>query len=118
MPKVLVLMSGSAVAVTWAHEHVPAILEAWYPGQAAGMAVADVLFGDYNPGGRLPVTFYKSVDQLPAFTDYSMKHRTYRFFTGEPLYSFGYGLTYTTFAYRRLTAPKRASIGADVKISV
>jgi beta-glucosidase len=101
-PVVLVLMNGSAVAVNWARDHVPAIVEAWYPGQAGGDAIADVLFGDYNPGGRLPVTFYKSAEQLPPFTDYSMKGRTYRFFQGEPLYRFGHGLSYTSFAYRNL----------------
>jgi len=98
-PTVVVLLNGSALAVKWARDHVPAILEAWYPGQAGGDAIADVLFGDYNPGGRLPVTFYKSADQLPPFTDYSMKGRTYRFFEGEPLFRFGHGLSYTTFAY-------------------
>jgi beta-glucosidase len=117
-PVVLVLMNGSAVAVNWAKDHVPAIVEAWYPGQAGGDALADVLFGDTNPGGRLPVTFYKSADQLPAFTDYSMKGRTYRFFTGEPLYPFGYGLSYTTFAYRNLTAPAQAKAGDTVKVAV
>ena len=99
-PTVLVLMNGSALAVNWARDHVPAILEAWYPGQAGGDAIADVLFGDYNPGGRLPVTFYKSAEQLPPFTDYSMKGRTYRYFQGEPLFRFGHGLSYTTFEYR------------------
>ena len=101
-PTVLVLMNGSALAVNWARDHVPAIVEAWYPGQAGGDAIADVLFGDYNPGGRLPVTFYKSADQLPPFTDYSMKGRTYRFFQSQPLFPFGHGLSYTTFAYRDL----------------
>src|SRR5439155_19176920 len=101
-PTVLVLMSGSAVAVNWAQEHVPAILEAWYPGQAAGTAIADVLFGDYNPGGRLPVTFYRSVSDLPAFENYAMAGRTYRFFQGKPLYPFGHGLSYTSFGYGRL----------------
>jgi beta-glucosidase len=107
-PVVLVMMNGSAVAINWARDHVPAIVEAWYPGQAGGEAIADVLFGDYNPGGRLPVTFYKSAEQLPPFTDYSMKGRTYRFFEGEPLFRFGYGLSYTTFAYRnaKLTSGK------------
>ena len=98
-PVVLVLLCGSAVAVNWADAHVPAILTAWYPGQAAGTAIADVLFGVYNPAGRLPVTFYKSVDQLPPFNDYRMEGRTYRYFTDEPLYAFGHGLSYTTFAY-------------------
>src|SRR5437870_13598288 len=95
-------MSGSAVAVTWAQEHVPAILEAWYPGQAGGTAIAEVLFGAYNPGGRLPVTFYRDVADLPPFEDYRMAGRTYRFFEGVPLYPFGYGLSYTTFRYNRL----------------
>ena len=88
------------------------------PGQAGGDAIADVLFGDYNPAGRLPVTFYQSVDQLPPFTDYSMKNRTYRYFTGEPLYPFGYGLSYTTFAYGDLTLPREALTGDTVKASV
>ena len=101
-PVVLVLMSGSPLAVNWANEHVPAILELWYPGQAGGRALADVLFGEANPAGRLPVTFYKSADQLPAFEDYGMKGRTYRFFEGEPLYPFGYGLSYTSFDYQHL----------------
>ena len=89
-PPSLVLMNGSAVSVNWARDHVPAIVEAWYPGQAGGTALADVLFGDYNPAGRLPVTFYKSAGQLPPFTDYNMKGRTYRYFKGEPLFPFGY----------------------------
>ena len=103
-PTVLVLLNGSALAVTWAQAHVPGILEAWYPGQAGGTAVADVLFGDYNPGGRLPVTFYRSTSDLPPFEDYRMAGRTYRYFDGTPLYPFGYGLSYTTFAYSGLTA--------------
>jgi beta-glucosidase len=102
-PTVLVLLNGSAVSVNWAAQHIPAIVEAWYPGQAGGAAIADVLFGDYNPAGRLPVTFYKSAADLPPFDDYSMKGRTYRFFTGQPLFPFGHGLSYTTFVYRNLT---------------
>lgn len=120
-PTVLVLMSGSALSTTWAQEHVPAIVEAWYPGQAAGTAIADVLFGDYNPGGRLPVTFYKSVNDLPPFTDYSMANRTYRFFTGTPLYPFGHGLSYTTFSYKnvRTSAPSLTPDGkVDVSVDV
>ncbi len=120
-PTVLVLMSGSAVAVNWAQEHVPAIIEAWYGGQAAGSALADVLFGDYNPGGRLPVTFYKSVNDLPPFDDYRMAGRTYRFFKGTPLYPFGYGLSYTTFAYKNLrtsTGTLRASDTVIVRVDV
>jgi beta-glucosidase len=117
-PVVVVLMNGSALAVNSARERVPAILEAWYPGQAGGTAVADVLFGDYNPAGRLPVTFYKSVDQIPPFADYSMKGKTYRFFQGEPLFPFGYGLSYTTFGYRNLVVPERAAAGQPVKVTV
>ena len=112
-PVVLVLLNGSAVAINWAKDNIPAIVEAWYPGQAGGDAIADVLFGDYNPSGRLPVTFYKSADQLPAFDDYSMKGRTYRFFTGEPLFRFGDGLSYTKFAYSKLTVK-----GVDVSVEV
>jgi len=117
-PTVLVLFNGSALAVNWARDHVPAIVEAWYPGQAGGQAIADVLFGDYNPAGRLPVTFYKSADQLPAFTDYRMQGRTYRYFTGEPLFPFGYGLSYTTFTYRSLRLPAQARAGDEVRLSV
>jgi len=101
-PTVLVLLNGSALAVNWAQQHVPAIVEAWYPGQAAGTAIADVLFGDYNPGGRLPVTFYSGLADLPPFEDYRMSGRTYRFFRGTPLYPFGHGLSYTTFRYKNL----------------
>src|SRR5438067_12372754 len=118
-PTVLVLLNGSALAVNWAQQHVPAIVEAWYPGQAAGSAIADVLFGDYNPGGRLPVTFYKSVDDLPPFDDYRMAGRTYRFFKGTPLYSFGYGLSYTTFAYKNLrTSADTLRAGDTITIRV
>lgn len=117
-PVVLVLMNGSAVAINWARDHVPGIVEAWYLGQATGTAVADVLFGDYNPAGRLPVTFYRSADQLPPFTDYSMKQRTYRFFTGEPLYPFGYGLSYTRFSYSQLKVPVQVKAGNPVAVSV
>ena len=112
------LLNGSAVSINWAAAHVPAILEAWYPGQAGGAAIADVLFGDYNPAGRLPVTFYKSADQLPPFDDYSMTNRTYRFFTGEPLYPFGFGLSYSTFSYRNLTVPNQAKPGDSVNVTV
>jgi beta-glucosidase len=118
-PTVLVLMNGSALSVTWARDHVPAILEAWYPGQAGGAAIADVLFGDYNPGGRLPVTFYRGVTDLPPFDDYSMAHRTYRFFDGVPLYPFGHGLSYTTFRYGRLrTSADTLRRGDTITVSV
>ncbi|HEX6805018.1 MAG TPA: glycoside hydrolase family 3 C-terminal domain-containing protein, partial [Terriglobales bacterium] len=111
-PVALVLMNGSALSVNWADEHVKAILEAWYPGEEGGTAVAQALAGDFSPGGKLPLTFYKSTDQLPPFADYDMKGRTYRYFNGEPLYPFGYGLSYTTFEYRNLTFGKN-SLGAQ-----
>ena len=101
-PVVLVLIGGSAIAIPWADENVPAIMMTWYGGEEAGTALAEVIFGDYNPAGRLPVTFYRSLDQLPHFEDYSMKGRTYRYFESEPLYPFGFGLSYTTFGYGNL----------------
>jgi beta-glucosidase len=117
-PVVLVLLSGSAVAVNWAAEHVSAIVEAWYPGQAAGTALADVLFGSYNPAGRLPITIYKSADQIPPFSNYTMKGKTYRYFRGEPLFPFGHGLSYTIFAYSNLKLPSSVRTGETVSISV
>jgi beta-glucosidase len=118
-PVVVVLLSGSALAVNWANDNVPAIMHAWYPGGEGGTAVADVLFGDYNPAGRLPVTFYKSVDQLPPFTDYSMQGRTYRYFKGEPLYPFGFGLSYTSFAYSNLRFDSRSvKAGQPINVTV
>ena len=101
-PLVVVLMNGSALAVDWANENANAILEAWYSGEEGGAAIAETVAGANNPAGRLPVTFYKSVDQLPPFEDYSMQSRTYRYFTGQPLYPFGYGLSYSKFVYRNL----------------
>jgi len=101
-PMVVVLLNGSAVAVPYAEAHANAILEAWYPGEFGGKAIAQTLKGENNPGGRLPVTFYRSVDDLPAFSDYSMKNRTYRYFKGKPEYEFGYGLSYTKFRYTNL----------------
>lgn len=98
-PIILVLLNGSAVSINWENENIPAILEAWYPGQAGGTAIASIISGKYNPAGRLPVTFYKSVDQLPAFNNYDMVGRTYRYFEGKPLYPFGYGLSFTEFEY-------------------
>jgi beta-glucosidase len=99
---VVVLLNGSALAVNWAKDNARALLEAWYPGQAGGQAIAETLSGKNNPGGRLPVTFYTGVDQLPAFDDYAMANRTYRYFKGKPLFNFGDGLSYTSFAYSGL----------------
>jgi beta-glucosidase len=121
-PLVVVLLNGSALAVNWAQQNADAILEAWYPGQAGAQAIAETLSGKNNPAGRLPVTFYRSVDDLPPFTDYSMANRTYRYFKGQPLYGFGYGLSYTSFAYsnvklstERLNAGEDLTVTADVK---
>jgi beta-glucosidase len=114
---VFVNLSGSAVAMPWADEHLNAILQAWYPGQAGGTAVADVLTGAYNPAGRLPVTFYRSTDDLPPFEDYDMVGRTYRYFEGDPLYPFGHGLSYTTFAYENLRT-SASTLEAPITVSV
>ncbi len=120
-PVVLLLMNGSALGVAWAKDHVPAIVDAWYPGEEGGTAIAEVLFGDYNPAGRLPVTFYNSADDLPPFTDYSMQGRTYRYFKGEALFPFGFGLSYTKFKYdslklsaNRIPAGESLTVEADV----
>ena len=116
-PVVLVLLNGSALAIPWAAAHIPAIVEAWYPGQAGGEALADVLFGDYNPGGRLPVTFYESTADLPPFDDYDMAGRTYRYFQGEPLFPFGHGLSYTTFEFGDLQIrPAQVTVGEHVVV--
>ena len=118
-PLVVVLTNGSALGVNWAKDHANAILDAWYPGEEGGAAVAETLSGRNNPAGRLPVTFYKDVSQLPPFDDYSMKDRTYRYFSGTPLYPFGYGLSYTTFAYTGLTVPtKPVAAGSPVVAEV
>ncbi|HEY8392815.1 MAG TPA: glycoside hydrolase family 3 C-terminal domain-containing protein [Capillibacterium sp.] len=118
-PVILALFNGGPLTINWAQEKVPAIIEAWYPGEEGGTALADVIFGAYNPGGRLPVTFVKSMAQLPAFTDYRMKGRTYRYMEEEPLYPFGYGLSYTEFTYDRLTIGQaRLDTGSDQKLTV
>jgi beta-glucosidase len=120
-PVVLVLMSGSALGVNWADANVPAIVQAWYPGGEGGHAVAQLLAGDYSPAGRLPVTFYRSTDQLPPFADYTMDGRTYRYFKGEALYPFGHGLSYTRFRYsepRLSSAAIRADGFVDVSVDV
>ena len=116
-PVVYVVCTGSALALNWENDHVDAIVNAWYGGQQGGTAVADVLFGDYNPAGRLPITFYKSIDQLPDFEDYNMKGRTYRYFTQTPLYPFGYGLSYTTFAYQNARLSK-TQIAANESVTL
>ncbi len=120
-PIVLVLNNGSALAINWAAKNIPAILEAWYPGQAGGLAIADILFGDYNPAGRLPMTFFKSVTDLPPFEDYNIDERTYQHFSGEPLFPFGHGLSYTSFEYDNLrldqatiTPGERLAISVDI----
>jgi beta-glucosidase len=117
-PVVFVMMTGSAIAIPWEAQHVPAIVNAWYGGQAAGTAVADVLFGDYNPAGRLPVTFYASDADLASFNNYNMDNRTYRYFGGKPLYGFGYGLSYTSFKYDALNIPAVVKKGVAVPVSV
>jgi beta-glucosidase len=117
-PLVVVLMNGSALGVNWAKEHANAILEAWYSGEEGGAAVAETLSGKNNPAGRLPVTFYTDVSQLPPFEDYSMKGRTYRYFQGTPLFPFGYGLSYTTFAYSGLTLLESVQAGQPMSVNV
>jgi len=121
-PMVVVLLNGSALAVNWAQQNARALLEAWYPGQSGGQAIAETLSGKNNPAGRLPITFYTGVDQLPAFDDYSMANRTYRYFKGKPLYAFGDGLSYSTFAYsgvklstKNLKAGDNLTVEADVR---
>ena len=115
-PIVFVCMSGSAVAMPWADDHLNAIVQSFYPGEAGGRAVADVLLGDYNPAGRLPVTFYRATSDLPPFEDYRMENRTYRYFNGSTLYPFGYGLSYTKFAYAQLKA--EAASGNSLLVSI
>ncbi|WP_125721342.1 glycoside hydrolase family 3 protein [Flavobacterium ustbae] len=117
-PVVFLMMTGSAIAVPWEAENIPAILNIWYGGQSAGTASADVIFGDYNPAGRLPVTFYKNDSDLSSFIDYKMDNKTYRYFKGTPLYGFGYGLSYTEFKYSELKAPLKIKKGQPITISV
>ncbi|MFA9195826.1 glycoside hydrolase family 3 C-terminal domain-containing protein [Flavobacterium sp. FBOR7N2.3] len=117
-PVTLVLINGSALSVNWANDNVPAILTAGYPGQQGGNAIADVLFGDYNPAGRLPVTYYKSVNQLPDFENYDMKGRTYRYFDKKPLYHFGFGLSYTKFKYSNIQIPDTIDAEKEFEIAI
>ena len=117
-PLIFVNCSGSAMAIPWEAEHLPAILQAWYPGEEGGTAVGEVLFGNYNPAGRLPVTFYRTTADLPEFTNYSMENRTYRYFTGVPLYAFGHGLSYTHFDYSKpLLSSARVHATDTIKVT-
>lgn len=117
-PMVLVLLNGSAIAINWEQDNIPAIVEAWYPGQSGGTAIADVLFGDYNPAGRLPLTFYKDINDIPAFDDYNMKGKTYRYFKGKPLYDFGFGLSYSTFVYSNLRVNETIKTSEEITVKV
>ncbi len=115
-PLVVVLQNGSALAVNWAQQHANAILEAWYPGEEGGTAIAQTLAGDNNPAGRLPLTFYSSLSQVPPFQEYSMRNRTFRYFSGKPLYGFGFGLSYTSFTYSNLKVGSSIKAGDPVTI--
>lgn len=117
-PVILLLVNGSAVAINWEKENIPAILESWYGGEEAGLAIADVLVGDYNPAGRLPVTFYTSENDIPAFDNYDMQGRTYRYFSGIPLFEFGFGLSYTTFKYSNLIVKENHDNSQQLLVSV
>jgi beta-glucosidase len=117
-PVVLVLINGSAMSVNWADDKLPAIIEAWYPGGDGGQAVAELIAGDFSPSGRLPLTFYRTADDLPPFTDYGMDGRTYRYFKGEPLYPFGYGLSFTRFSYGDAQVTPDITAGAPMKVQV
>jgi beta-glucosidase len=115
---VLVLTAGSALSVPWAAAHVPAILHAWYPGEEGGTALAEILFGDASPAGRLPVTVYRGAEDLPPFDDYSMRGRTYRYLERPPLWPFGHGLSYTTFRASNLVAAEALAPGAGIDVSL
>jgi beta-glucosidase len=115
-PLVVVVMSGSAIALNWAKPNANALLQAWYPGEEGGAAIAETLDGTNNPSGRLPVTLYTGVDQLPEFTDYSMARRTYRYFDGQPLFPFGHGLSFSTFAYSDLKVPATIAAGEPLQV--
>ncbi|TYQ16616.1 UNVERIFIED_CONTAM: beta-glucosidase [Acetivibrio alkalicellulosi] len=118
-PVILVLLSGSALAVLWADENIPAIIQAWYPGAEGGAAIASLIFGEYSPSGKLPVTFYRTTEELPDFRDYSMKNRTYRYMENEALYPFGYGLSYAKFEYEEMKLSKeKISVGESIECSV
>ena len=111
---IVVLIAGSSLSINWIQENIPAIVNAWYPGEQGGNAIADVLFGDYNPAGRLPLTYYKSTEYLPAFNDYEVFNgRTYMYFSKKPLYAFGYGLSYTAFSYSNIRVDKSSMLKGD-----
>lgn len=114
-PVILVLMNGSALSINWEHDNIDGIIDAWYGGEQAGQAIAGVLFGNYNPSGRLPVTFYKSINDIPAFDDYTMKGKTYRYCSKGVLYPFGFGLSYTKFSYSNLKLSS-AAMNNSIKI--
>lgn len=119
-PVILVLLSGSALAINWAHQHIPAIIQGWYPGSQGGRAIAEAVFGEFSPEGKLPITFYKTTDELPEFTDYSMTNRTYRYMKQEALYPFGYGLSYTDFSISNVNVNRKdiSYEGIDIFLSV
>jgi len=118
-PVILVLLTGSALAVKWADEHIPAIVLAWYPGAEGGKAIASLIFGEYSPSGKLPVTFYKTSEELPDFRDYAMKNRTYRYMKNEALYPFGFGLSYTSFEYSDVKlSGEKINVGENIECSV
>ncbi len=116
-PVILILLSGSALAINWAEENVPAIIQGWYPGAQGGRAIAEMVFGEYSPEGKLPITFYRSTEELPAFTDYSMEGRTYRYMNNEALYPFGYGLSYTKFEYSNLVIHQTEITKEGIQVS-
>jgi beta-glucosidase len=117
-PLVVVAMNGSPINLSWAKDNAAALIEAWYPGQSGGLAIANILSGRTNPSGRLPLTFYRSIDELPPFGDYDMKGRTYRYFAGKPVYPFGYGLSYTSFAYAPVKVDEtRGSAEKGIRVS-
>jgi beta-glucosidase len=117
---VLVLVAGSQMAIRWEQDNIPAIVNAWYPGEQGGTAIAEILFGDYNPAGRLPLTYYESLDDIPAFDDYKVTNgRTYMYFDKTPIYPFGFGLSYTTFEYNNIRVDKpEVAIGETLKVTV
>lgn len=116
-PVILVLLSGSAIAINWADEHIPAIIEAWYPGGQGGRALASMIFGEYSPSGRLPITFYKTTKELPDFHDYSMENRTYKYMKNEALYPFGYGLSYSKFSYSNIRiSSEKINPGESIRV--